>query len=302
MELRQIRYFQAVVEQNSFSEAAEVCHISQSNISQQIRALEDELGFQLLERHNRKFSLTPAGKHFYEKSLVLTADLEQMVREAGRIARSEDAELSLGCLNSYGGEEFMRAVAAFSEKYPAVRLKVTTGNHEELYEGLISGRIDLALNDQRRAFFDSYENHILSRSLCMVEVATHHPLAKLDRVEVDDLKNTPCILVASAGQEENERTYYREVVGFRGEMLFAKTLQEARILVTSNRGFLPVEGADAAPWFGSTLKRIPLCRGGEQLVRNYCAFWNKENSGYYIEEFAEMLEAEFAAGDRDSAE
>ncbi len=127
----------------------------------------------------------------------------------------------------------------------------------------------------------------------MVEVATHNPLAKLDRVEVDDLKNTPCILVSSAGQEENERTFYRDVVGFRGGILFAKTLQEARILVTSNRGFLPVEGADAAPWFGSTLKRIPLCRGGEQLVRNYCAFWSKENSGYYIEEFAEMLETEF---------
>ena len=293
MELRQIRYFQTVVEENSFSEAAEVCHISQSNISQQIRALEEELGFPLLERHNRKFSLTPAGKHFYEKSLILSADLERMIRESERIAQGKDAELSLGYLNSYSGEEFMRSVAAFSEKYPTVRLHVMTGNHEELYEALISGRIDLALNDQRRAVFDTYENHILSRSLCMVEVAAHNPLAKLDRVEVEDLKNTPCILVASERQEENERTYYRDVVGLRGEMIFARTLQEARVLVTSNRGFLPIEGAESTSWFSSTLKRIPLCRGGVQLTRNYCAFWNKENSGYYIEEFAEMLEAEF---------
>lgn len=64
--IRQIRYFQAVVRNNSFSEAAEECHISQSAISQQVQALERELGFHLLERKNRRFSLTPAGEHFYK--------------------------------------------------------------------------------------------------------------------------------------------------------------------------------------------------------------------------------------------
>ena len=53
--IRQIKYFQAVVQNNSFSEAAEECHISQSAISQQVQALERELGFSLLERRNRKF-------------------------------------------------------------------------------------------------------------------------------------------------------------------------------------------------------------------------------------------------------
>lgn len=67
--LRQIKYFQAVVRYNSFSEAAESCHISQSAISQQIKALENELGFKLLERKNRKFTLTPAGEHFKKKVL-----------------------------------------------------------------------------------------------------------------------------------------------------------------------------------------------------------------------------------------
>lgn len=84
--LKQIRYFQAVVRNNSFSEAAEECYISQSAISQQIQALEHDLGFQLLERKNRKFILTPAGEHFYRKSLILVADYEQLCREAARIA------------------------------------------------------------------------------------------------------------------------------------------------------------------------------------------------------------------------
>ena len=65
---RQMRYYIAVVETNSFFEAGEICHISQSAISQQIKALEEELQVQLLERHGRKFTVTPAGRYFYEQS------------------------------------------------------------------------------------------------------------------------------------------------------------------------------------------------------------------------------------------
>ena len=75
--LKQLKYFQVVVRCNSFTEAAQECHISQSAISQQIQALENELGIRLLQRENRKFSVTPAGEHFYKKSLVLTADFER---------------------------------------------------------------------------------------------------------------------------------------------------------------------------------------------------------------------------------
>ena len=59
---RQMRYFIAVAETKSFFEAGEICHISQSAISQQIKALEEELQVQLLERHGRKFTVTPAGR------------------------------------------------------------------------------------------------------------------------------------------------------------------------------------------------------------------------------------------------
>ena len=71
---KQLKYFQSVVRLNSFSEAAEGNYISQSAISQQIQALERELGFKLFERRNRSFTPTPAGEYFYRKSLVLTAD------------------------------------------------------------------------------------------------------------------------------------------------------------------------------------------------------------------------------------
>ena len=293
MMMRQIQHFQTIVQENSFTEAAELCHISQSGISQSIKALEDEIGVKLIIRKNRSFELTEAGEHFYKKSLVITADLEQLCRETVRIDRKDAAELSLGVLSTYSGDEFNRAIAAFSEKYPEVELSVATGNHEDLYDGLRFGKIDIALNDQRRAFSDEYENLILMETACYVELASHNPLAKLKAVGVDALKNTPCILVASPEQQEEEQRFYRDIIGFKGEFLFADSLQGARVMVVSNRGVMPVEGSNSDSFFGATLKRIPLLRDNTQIRRNYCAFWKKDNSGYYVEEFAEMLKSMF---------
>jgi hypothetical protein len=84
--LKQIKYFQSVVRCGSFTEAAEQNFISQSAISQQIQALEKELGVTLLERKNRKFTLTPAGEYFYKKSL--------------------ETALRIGYLKCYSGLEF----------------------------------------------------------------------------------------------------------------------------------------------------------------------------------------------------
>ena len=293
MLFRQIQHFQAVVQENSFTEAAERCHISQSGISQSIKALESEIGVKLLIRQNRKFKLTEAGIHFYRKSMIITADLEQLCRETARIDRRNAASLSLGVLSTYSGDEFNRAIAAFSEKHPTVDVTVMSGNHEDLYDGLRYGKIDLALNDQRRAFSESYENLVLMETDCYIEVASHNPLSMLDCVGVDALKNTPCILVANDQQQEEERRFYRDIIGFEGEFLFADTLQKARVMVASNRGVMPVEGRHIDAFFGATLKRIPLTRDGIQLRRTYCAFWKKDNSGYYVEEFARLLSAMF---------
>lgn len=295
--IRQIRYFQSVVRNNSFSEAAEECHISQSAISQQIQALERELGFDLLERKNRKFTLTPAGEYFYKKSLVLIADYEQMCREAGRLAKDDKVALVIGYLRCYSGQEFQLALEEFSAKYPDVSVKIEYGSHEELYELLRSGDVDLVLNDQRRAFSDEYVNLILTVGNEYIEISSRNPIALLPSITPQELKNVPCILVASKEQRENEKEYYQGVIGFQGDFLYAENLEEARLMVIGGQGFLPAAGVKRAGNFGSSISRIPLFRGDSQITRNYCAFWKQDNSGYYVEEFADMLKRKFESTD-----
>ncbi len=292
--LKQLRYFQSVVRLNSFSEAAEENFISQSAISQQVQALERELGFPLLERKNRSFTLTPAGEYFYQKSLILTADYERMCSEAAKIAKGDQASLKIGYLRCYTGGEFHRALELFSEKHPDVDVSVTYGNHEELYGLLRTGKADLVLNDQRRAFSEEYVNLLLTTCESYVEVSARSPLARLSQITPAELKNIPCILVASEAQRETEQAYYHDVAGFHGGFLYAENMEEARLMVISRKGILPVEGAAALPAMGTSIVRLPLVRGEEPILRNYCAFWKKDNSGRYVEEFAKLLKAQFA--------
>ena len=158
---------------------------------------------------------------------------------------------------------------------------------------LRNGGADLVLNDQRRAFSDEYVNLILATSRMYIELAARNPVASLPSVSVQELKNIPCILVASKEQQAIEKEFYQTIIGIQGEILYVENLEEPRMMVISGQGFLPVEGSSQAMTFGASIRRVPLCRGEEQITRNYCLFWKKDNSGYYVEEFADILQNKF---------
>jgi len=293
--LRRIRYFLAVVRLGSFTEAAEECAISQSAISQQVRSLEDELGVRLLARHNRTFSLTAAGELFYRKSAVLLADWERLTAEVRRAGDTKE-RLRVGCLNSFGGHEFQLAVALFSARFPDVELAVSHGSHEDLYPALRDGALDVVLNDQRRAFSDEYVNRVLAERKCVVELSARDPLAALSRLSPADLKNMPCIVVASDAQRQSELEYQRDVIGFLGDFIFASSLDEARLMVLRNKGFLLAEEGELPAQFCPAVVQRPLLRGRNQFQRRYCAFWRIDNPNPYAEPFAEILQQQFIAG------
>ena len=289
MLLRQMKYLATVVECSSFTEAAEQMYISQSAISQQIQSLEKDLGVKLIRRENRTFSLTPAGEYFYRHTKGILENVENLRRETIRLGQDDELRLRIGYLRCYSGQELHQAVAEFSELYPEVSIDIVNGTHEELYDLLRYGGVDLVLNDQRRAFSDDYMNFQLLQCDCYVEVSGRNKLGSLERVTLEDLKNTSCILISSREQQNTEQEYYQNTLGFGGAYLFAENLEEGRLMVIGNRGFLPVESLGTLPPPNMGMKRLPLYKGENPVKRNYCAFWRKENSNYYIEEFADIL-------------
>ena len=284
-----MKYFISVVECSSFTEAAEQCYISQSAISQQIRSLEKELGVELIHRENRRFTLTPAGEYFYEQSKGILNEVEDIRRETFRIGKDKEMELKIGYLRCYSGQELHQAVAEFSRLYPEVSIHIVNGTHEELYDLLRFGGADLVLTDQRRAFSDKYANFQLLKCGCYAELSVRSPLAEQESVTMEELKRQACILISSREQQNIEEDYYKNTLGFGGRFLFAENMEEGRLMVAGNRGFLPVERVGTLPPCGTGVKRLPVMEQGQQLKRNYCLFWVKENASYYIEEFAEIL-------------
>lgn len=289
MLLRQMKYFTAVVDCNSFTEAAEQCYISQSAISQQIHSLEEELGVQLIHRENRRFTLTPAGEYFYRQSKILLDEAEVLRRETIRIGQAEESRLRIGYLKNYSGQELHMAVAEFSRLYPEISIDIMAGTHEELYNLVRSGGADLVISDQRRAFSDEYENKVLLECESFAELSANNPLSVKEHLSLKELRQTPCILISPSKQRDEEAAYYQDTLGFVGNFLYAENLEEGRLMVLGNRGFLPLEHIGTMPPVISTIKRIPLYRGDTPIKRRICAFWLKKNTNYYIEEFADTL-------------
>lgn len=293
MLLKQIEYFQAVVEEGNFYLAAEKCNISQSAISQQIKKLEDEIGVKLLDRHNRTFTLTKAGEHFYRKSVIIMSDIEQLVLETKRINSNSDATIRIGYYKGYSSDELTKAISEFSQKYPTVKVEISSGSHEQLYNAMENNTVDLVLNDQRRAFSGAYNNILLCESKMYIEISAGNPLSKLKKIDINELKNIPCILVINAQSNDEEREYYEKIIGLKCDYIFSENYQDARLKIATGQGFMPIDIIGEQVHFDTAVSRIPLIRNNEQITKNYCAFWKKDNSGYYIEEFADILQQQF---------
>lgn len=289
MLIKQLTYFIAVVENHSFTKAAEQCFISQSAISQQIRALEKELKTELFKREKRSFTLTMAGDYLYHHGKSLLEEFDNLKNETKKHG-DEELFLKIGFLKTYSSTELQEAVSEFTQLYPEVMISISDGTHEELYNDLIHGHVNLVISDQRRVFNEHYYNYELYMADCLVEIARVNPLSQKQILTTCDLKETSCILIASKDQQETEKDFYQNNFGFTNNFLYAHSLEAARLLVTNNRGFMPIEAFGTLTPSTGNIQRIPLVDQDHVLQRKFYAFWSKHNTNYYIEEFVEIFQ------------
>lgn len=291
---QQMRYFIEVVDQHSFTQAAVACNISQSAISQQIKELENAVGVELLQRKGRSFEMTEAGKYFYQHAQKIVGEVDQLLTDTKQVAAKQADEyvLRLGYLINFGSREFLQAVSQFSKKYPDVKVKINSGMHENLFNLLRNDKIDLDFSDQRRALSDEYNNEFLTETDFMAVVPRNFTAdAKLTTDDLDDL---PCIIVAGSTQEAAEEAYYRDVLGIKSQFQVASTGDEAQLMVASNQGYLIANSRTISLINQDVTKVVTLYNGDTPLHQKYYAYWKKDNSGYYIEAFADLLKEQFA--------
>jgi DNA-binding transcriptional LysR family regulator len=145
MELRHLRYFVAVAEHGHITRAAESLGIQQPPLSQQIKALEEELGVQLLRRRPRGVELTDAGAAFLERAQVILGEVDRAFASTRRTARGEEGRVVVGFTSSAPFHPFVpRVIRMFREASPHVALVLEESGSSELVHGLHTEIIDAA--------------------------------------------------------------------------------------------------------------------------------------------------------------
>jgi DNA-binding transcriptional LysR family regulator len=180
MDFRQLRYFVAVAEALSFSEAARRLHVSQPPLSVQIKALEEELGSALLERSRHHVALTPAGELFLDKARAALANLDQAREVVKQVASGEAGEIRVGFTASVPMQDmFPRAVHAFREAHRNAKLELVHMSTGQQLQQLENGEIDIAFlrpSPQFRPPASIAVREVLADRLVAV-VPVAHPLA-----------------------------------------------------------------------------------------------------------------------------
>ena len=144
--LRQLEYFVTVVDEGSFTGAAELLHVSQPGLSHQIQALERELGGPLLERLPRKVRLTPAGRTTLPHARASLAHAQRAGSAARRAFGIETGELHIGTLYSISAGILPGALMTWRRSYPQLQVHLVEFQHtDELAAAMEAGRADLAV-------------------------------------------------------------------------------------------------------------------------------------------------------------
>jgi DNA-binding transcriptional LysR family regulator len=176
MELRHLRYFIAVAEELHFGRAAQVLGISQPPLSQQIQALEQEVGARLFERTNRRVELSEAGRLFLEEARLVLAQVDKAADVARRAQLGELGELKIGFTSSAPfSSTIPQAIFAFRQRFPSVHLNLREMSSTRVADALVDESIQVGIM-RPLPLPDSLTVVELMREPLVAVLSSKHPL------------------------------------------------------------------------------------------------------------------------------
>ncbi|TLD72533.1 LysR family transcriptional regulator [Phragmitibacter flavus] len=209
MDLRHLRYFQAVAEQLSFSKAAQKLRVAQPALSRAVMELEAELEAQLLLRTRRSVKLTAAGAVMLREAGLLLGLCEEAVRKVQRTARGQEGELRLGFIGPPTKSFLARLLKEFGRLHPKVTVQLEERTPERVWEMVSKDRLDIGITRPvaggERIGLSTLP--LRKEAMCAV-LLKDHPLAKVKKLEWKQLRGESLVVLAR-----------REGVGLHDQML-----------------------------------------------------------------------------------
>lgn len=258
MELRQLKYFVEVAETLNFSDAARNLCITQSTLSQQVKQLEQEFGTQLLQRNSHTVSLTEAGEQMlpYARQTLHSANL--CFDRVHDLQEMLTGTLNIGVTFSFS-PILTETLVVFMKRYPHVRLNIYYKTMDELMDMLSARKIDFVLAFRPVAPYADIESHILFDNHLSAIVSDGHPLARKDKVTLDDIARYDIALPAKGLQARYAFDRIRE--NAHNDLHVRIELNEVNILLKLVRQSMLVGILSEATTYDTDgIKAIPIDR------------------------------------------
>ena len=191
MTIEQLQYFHAITEYDTFLDAAESLHISQSSLSKQLKKLEEELGVTLIDRSRRKAVLTEAGRVFADDVRLLL--LQYRLTTDHLLPYRKRTCFRIGTLPILGQYELSEKLAQFAAAHPELPVIIEDVEEKELAGGFASGRYDAIICREVSSAFPAAPCAEIARDELVAVLPDHHPLAARTALSVSDLSDQPMI-------------------------------------------------------------------------------------------------------------
>jgi DNA-binding transcriptional LysR family regulator len=206
MTFTQLRIFDALVHEGSFTAAAESLGMTQPAISHAISILEQELGLTLVQRDRGGLRLTEPGKKIYGHVREILTQTDCLIQTAVEFAGSERGRLRIGLITSVATRLAPVLLAGFRKHHPQVEVVLFEGTDPEVAEWLRSSAVDIGLLALRLPEFTS---HIIESDRVLVALPRNHPLAKNKTISVQAMAQQPFVM-SKAGCEPLIQRIYRQ--------------------------------------------------------------------------------------------
>ncbi|OWR28696.1 LysR family transcriptional regulator [Saccharibacillus sp. O23] len=176
---QQLRVFVTVAEKGHFSRAAALLYMSQPAVSQHVRALEQSLGVQLLERGNKQVRMTRAGEIVYAHAREILGSYARMQKLVDDLSRHAGGPLAIGASYTFGEYILPRVVAALRQEYPDIAPAATIGNTSAIADKVRSGELDVGIVEGHPRDMKELHAEELAEDRMVLVAAPDHPLVRI---------------------------------------------------------------------------------------------------------------------------
>lgn len=293
LNIKQLEYFVAVAETLSFTKAAEKYYISQTAVTQQIKALEEQINVELLIRSKRHVELTPAGKVFLNEARSIITHINDAITRTQEVASGFSGTLSVGIITGYEKNDLPKYLRQFSSKCPNVSLEIRRDGMTELLNSINEDLLDTAfvINPEHQPL-DAFNYKVVGRYSIIALLPPGHPLANRSSIKLKELQYENFIFVKETGDTYGQKSMvqntYRKAGFVPNIIQRCNDFNTILLMVASNIGIAILPSfIGGSNHIMKNVCMIPI--EGQQDTIEMVAVWSKTNTNPALQKFISII-------------